>query len=204
MKNGDHRIQLIQHLQNVVAPNIFHPRIVYDGRALAYSPGRPLPLAAGTGETVSLLFPLPASLHSPSTRTHSIESRSPSPFVHISPPVATSILSDLSPEEVPLRRQAASTNFTLKLRYNHWHLTATTNHLFSTTISTISTLFDLFTRFQPVPTRFYLFPNPFYSLSIKFIHCEPVLLVLKPHCPFSAYTTYISLATLFSPISDPL
>ena len=30
------RIQLIQHLQNVVAPNIFHPRIVYDGRALAY------------------------------------------------------------------------------------------------------------------------------------------------------------------------
>ena len=30
------RIQLIQHLQNVVAPNIFHPRIVYDCRALAY------------------------------------------------------------------------------------------------------------------------------------------------------------------------
>ena len=56
MKNGDRRIQLIQHLQNVVAPNIFHPRIVYDGRALAYSPGRPLPLAGGTGETVSLLF----------------------------------------------------------------------------------------------------------------------------------------------------
>ena len=32
-------IQLIQleHLQNVVAPNIFHPRIVYDGRALGYT-----------------------------------------------------------------------------------------------------------------------------------------------------------------------
>ena len=30
------RIQLIQHLQNVIAPNIFHPRIVYDVRALAY------------------------------------------------------------------------------------------------------------------------------------------------------------------------
>jgi hypothetical protein len=45
----------MQHLQNVVAPNIFDPRIVYDGRALAYSPGRPLPLAGGTGETVSFL-----------------------------------------------------------------------------------------------------------------------------------------------------
>jgi eukaryotic translation initiation factor 2C len=54
LKNGDRRIQFIQHLQNVVAPNIFHPRIVYDGRALAYSPGRPLPLAGGTGETFSI------------------------------------------------------------------------------------------------------------------------------------------------------
>lgn len=34
-------------LQNIVAPSIFHPQIVYDGRALAYSPGRPLPLTAG-------------------------------------------------------------------------------------------------------------------------------------------------------------
>jgi hypothetical protein len=30
------------HLQNVVAPNIFNPSIVYDGRALAYLPGRAL------------------------------------------------------------------------------------------------------------------------------------------------------------------
>ena len=59
--------------------------------------------------TVSLMsellpeeIPLPASLHSPSTRTPSIEYRSPSPFVHISPPGAASVLSDLSPEEVPL------------------------------------------------------------------------------------------------------
>ena len=56
IKNGDRRIQFVQHLQNVVAPNIFHPRIVYDGRALAYSPGRPLHLAGGTGETVSSPF----------------------------------------------------------------------------------------------------------------------------------------------------
>jgi eukaryotic translation initiation factor 2C len=48
------RIQLIQHLQNVVAPNIFNPRVVYDGRALAYSPGRALSLAGGTGETFSI------------------------------------------------------------------------------------------------------------------------------------------------------
>ena len=56
IKNGDRRIQFVQHLQNVVAPNIFHPRIVYDGRALAYSPDRPLHLAGGTGETVSSPF----------------------------------------------------------------------------------------------------------------------------------------------------
>jgi len=54
LKNGDRRIQFLQHLQNVVAPNIFNPRIVYDGRALAYSPGRALPLAGGTGETFSI------------------------------------------------------------------------------------------------------------------------------------------------------
>ena len=48
-------------------------------------------------------IPLPASRHSPSTRTPSIESRSPpSPYAHISPPVAASILSELLPEEVPL------------------------------------------------------------------------------------------------------
>jgi len=46
LKNGDRPVQLVQHLQNIVAPDIFHPRIVYDGRALAYSPGRPLPLLA--------------------------------------------------------------------------------------------------------------------------------------------------------------
>jgi eukaryotic translation initiation factor 2C len=54
LKNADRRIQYIQHLQNVVAPNIFNPRVVYDGRALAYSPGRTLPLAGGTGETFSI------------------------------------------------------------------------------------------------------------------------------------------------------
>ena len=53
LKNADRRIQFLQHLQNVVAPNVFNPRVVYDGRALAYSPGRVLPLAGGTGETVS-------------------------------------------------------------------------------------------------------------------------------------------------------
>jgi eukaryotic translation initiation factor 2C len=52
VKNVDRRIKYIQHLQNVVAPNIFNPRVVYDGRALAYSPGRALHLAGGTGETV--------------------------------------------------------------------------------------------------------------------------------------------------------
>jgi len=54
LKNADRRIQFLQHLQNVVAPDIFNPRIVYDGRAIAYSPGRALPLAGGTGETFSL------------------------------------------------------------------------------------------------------------------------------------------------------
>ncbi|KAF8811942.1 argonaute-like protein [Phlegmacium glaucopus] len=54
LKNSDRRIQFIQHLQNVVAPNVFNPRVVYDGRALAYSPGRVLPLAGGTGETFSI------------------------------------------------------------------------------------------------------------------------------------------------------
>jgi eukaryotic translation initiation factor 2C len=53
LRNGDGRIRFIQHLQNTVAPRIFNPRVVYDGRALAYSPGRALPLAGGTGETVS-------------------------------------------------------------------------------------------------------------------------------------------------------
>jgi eukaryotic translation initiation factor 2C len=56
VKNGDRRIRDLQHLQNVVASNIFNLRIVYDGRALAYSPSRALSLAGGTGETVSLLF----------------------------------------------------------------------------------------------------------------------------------------------------
>ena len=61
LKNTDRRIQFIQHLQNVVAPNLFNPRVVYDGRALAYSPGKALPLAGGTGETVSHPFKL--SMH---------------------------------------------------------------------------------------------------------------------------------------------
>lgn len=56
LKNGDGRTQLLQHLQNVVAPNIFGPRIVYEGRALAYSAGRPLPFTGDIGETVSLLL----------------------------------------------------------------------------------------------------------------------------------------------------
>jgi hypothetical protein len=46
LKNGNRRIHFMQHMQNVVAPNIFYPRIVYDARALAYSLGRPLLLAA--------------------------------------------------------------------------------------------------------------------------------------------------------------
>lgn len=54
LKNADRRIQFIQHLQNVVAPNQFNPRVVYDGRALAYSPGKALPLAGGTGESFSI------------------------------------------------------------------------------------------------------------------------------------------------------
>lgn len=37
------RRRLIHHLQNVVAPDVFDRRIVYDGDSIAYSPGR-LPL----------------------------------------------------------------------------------------------------------------------------------------------------------------
>jgi len=51
----DRRIQSGQHPQKVVAPNIFFPGMVRDGRAVAYSPGRPLPLGGGTGETVSVV-----------------------------------------------------------------------------------------------------------------------------------------------------
>jgi hypothetical protein len=39
---------LIHHLQNVVAPEVFHRRLVYDGDSIAYSPGR-LPSLAGHG-----------------------------------------------------------------------------------------------------------------------------------------------------------
>jgi eukaryotic translation initiation factor 2C len=41
LKNRNRGIQFLQHLHNVVAPNIFDPQIVYDVRTLAYSPGRP-------------------------------------------------------------------------------------------------------------------------------------------------------------------
>ena len=51
------RIQLIQHLQNVVAPNIFHPRIVYDCRALAY-PLKSSPLSILVYSTYNISKPL--------------------------------------------------------------------------------------------------------------------------------------------------
>lgn len=40
------RRRLIHHLQNLVAPDVFDRRIVYDGDSIAYSPGR-LPSLAG-------------------------------------------------------------------------------------------------------------------------------------------------------------
>jgi N-terminal domain of argonaute len=40
------RRELIHHLQNVVAPDFFNRRIVYDGDSIAYFPGR-LPSLAG-------------------------------------------------------------------------------------------------------------------------------------------------------------
>jgi hypothetical protein len=45
-----------QQVDGFLAPNVFNLRVVYDGRALAYSPGRALPLAGGTGKTVSCPF----------------------------------------------------------------------------------------------------------------------------------------------------
>ncbi|KAF8162787.1 argonaute-like protein [Crassisporium funariophilum] len=36
--------QVFQHLQNRVAPDIFNPRVIYDGRSIAYARGQPLRL----------------------------------------------------------------------------------------------------------------------------------------------------------------
>src|SRR5277367_1091166 len=38
LKNRDRGIQFIQHLQNIVTPNIFNPRAVYNNHTLGYSP----------------------------------------------------------------------------------------------------------------------------------------------------------------------
>ena len=46
VKEVHRRRELIHHLQNVVAPDLFNRRIVYDGDSIAYSPGR-LPSLAG-------------------------------------------------------------------------------------------------------------------------------------------------------------
>lgn len=43
---------LFHHLQVTVAPQLFHPRLVYDGKAIAYSPGL-LNLGGDSGITVS-------------------------------------------------------------------------------------------------------------------------------------------------------
>ena len=37
IKNGDRRIQLLQHLKTSLPLNKFHPQVVYNGHALAYS-----------------------------------------------------------------------------------------------------------------------------------------------------------------------
>ncbi|KAF8970924.1 hypothetical protein BDZ97DRAFT_1409273 [Flammula alnicola] len=47
------KIQLVHHLQNVVAPQIFNPRLVYDGQAIAYSPGQ-LNLGGNSGATFTI------------------------------------------------------------------------------------------------------------------------------------------------------
>ncbi|KAF8968250.1 ribonuclease H-like domain-containing protein [Flammula alnicola] len=47
------KIQLVHHLQNVVAPQIFNPRLVYDGQAIAYSPGQ-LNLGGNSGATFTV------------------------------------------------------------------------------------------------------------------------------------------------------
>jgi hypothetical protein len=43
---------LFHHLQVTVAPQLFHPRLVYDGKAIAYSPGL-LSLGGDSGIAVS-------------------------------------------------------------------------------------------------------------------------------------------------------
>ena len=60
----------------------------------------PIAAASILPELLPEEVPLPASLHSPSTRTPSIVSRlpPPSPFMHISPPAAVAlVLSELLP-----------------------------------------------------------------------------------------------------------
>ena len=105
--------------------------------------------------------------------------------------------------------QAASTNFTLKLRYNH--LTTVVTHPFSPPNSLRPTLSDPqlpvfhFWSFLTIPSIFHpilLIFNPPYSLSISFTYFKPASLISKPHHPFLANTTHISLTTPPLPISD--
>jgi hypothetical protein len=53
MKIPRKRQEIIHKLQTVVAPNIFSPRAIYDGRALMYAP-KSLQLSAGGGGSVCL------------------------------------------------------------------------------------------------------------------------------------------------------
>lgn len=51
VKQRQKRNRLFHHLQTTVRPETFHPRLVYDGNAVAYSPGR-MDLAGNSGATV--------------------------------------------------------------------------------------------------------------------------------------------------------
>lgn len=56
VKEGPKRNQLFHHLQTTVKPATFNPRLVYDGHAIAYSPGR-MNLGGSGGATVSSCGP---------------------------------------------------------------------------------------------------------------------------------------------------
>ncbi|KAF8811669.1 hypothetical protein BYT27DRAFT_7208219 [Phlegmacium glaucopus] len=55
LKNAVGHTQPLQYLQNIVTPDVFNLRVVYDSCTLAYSPGRFLLLAGITGKTFLLL-----------------------------------------------------------------------------------------------------------------------------------------------------
>ena len=64
VKEGPKRKQLFHHLQNTVKPAMFNPRLVYDGNAIAFSPGR-ANLGGGSGATVNTYNPLSTAMKQP-------------------------------------------------------------------------------------------------------------------------------------------